>query len=64
MSYTALYRKFRPAEFEDVKRTGAYSYNIAESDQGEPYRACVFILWDAWDRKDNGCKNICKSCEL
>lgn len=39
MSYTALYRKFRPAEFEDVKGQDAYSYNIAESEsRHEPYR--------------------------
>ena len=32
MSYTALYRKFRPAEFADVKGQDAYYYNIEESN--------------------------------
>ena len=32
MSYTALYRKFRPAEFEDVKGAGSYRDNVKKPD--------------------------------
>ena len=64
MSYTALYRKFRPAEFEDVKGQEHIVTTLQNQIKANRIGACVFILWDAWDRKDNGCKNICKSCEL
>ena len=33
MSYTALYRKFRPDEFEDVKGQDAIVTDIEESDR-------------------------------
>ena len=51
MSYTALYRKFRPAEFEDVKgqdhivttlknqiRSGRIGHAICSAGRGEPER--------------------------
>lgn len=64
MSYTALYRKFRPAEFGDVKRAGSYYYNITESDQGKPYRTCISFLRYKRYGKNNGCENICESGKL
>ena len=33
MGYTALYRKFRPQNFEDVKRAGTYCNNVEKSDK-------------------------------
>ncbi len=44
MSYTALYRKFRPDEFEDVKGQDAYCTDAKEPDQGRPYRTCISVL--------------------
>ena len=49
MSYTALYRKFRPAEFEDVK--------------GQD-RTCISVLWHKRNRKDNSSEDFCKGSQL
>lgn len=56
MSYTALYRKFRPDNFDDV-RTGPYCDNTDQPDQGEPYRTRIPVLRNAWYRKNYGCKD-------
>lgn len=64
MSYTALYRKFRPDEFEDVKRTGCDRPDIEEPDQCRSYRTCIFVLRDQRNRKDNRCEDICESSQL
>ena len=47
MSYTALYRKFRPAEFEDVKGQDHIGYYTEKSDQIRQDRTCVSVLRDA-----------------
>ena len=51
MSYTALYRKFRPAEFE-------------ESDKGGQDRTCISVLWHKRNRKDNSSEDFCKGSQL
>ncbi len=44
MSYTALYRKFRPDTFEDVKGQGAYRHNTEKSSKSRQNRTCILIL--------------------
>ena len=58
MSYTALYRKYRPSEFENVKG------HIEKSDQGRPHRTCLSVLRHPWNRKNYGGKDFCESCKL
>ena len=43
MSYTALYRKFRPGEFEDVKGQDHISKTLQN-------QICVSLLWNEGDR--------------
>ena len=62
MSYQALYRKFRPQEFEDVK--GQDHIVTTLKNQIKADRTCLFILWDKGYRKDNGSKDICKGSKL
>ena len=61
MSYTALYRKFRPDEFEDVKGQDAIVRtlkNQINADRiGHAYLFCG-------NRKDNRCEDICESSQL
>ena len=65
MSYTALYRKFRPAEFGDVKRAGSYYYNITESDQRQTRIGHAYLFCGTRGTgKNNGCENICESGKL
>ena len=44
MSYTALYRKFRPDSFQDVKGQDAIVRTLKKSDQGTAYRTCLSVL--------------------
>ena len=52
MSYTALYRKFRPQEFEDVKGAGTYCNYVTEPDKGGQGGTCLSVLWDPGDGQD------------
>ena len=63
MSYTALYRKFRPAEFEDVKGQDLI-INAEESDKGGQNRTCISVLWHKRNRKDNSSEDFCKGSQL
>ena len=62
MSYTALYRKFRPAEFEDVK--GQDHIVTTLKNQIRQDRTCVSVLRDAGNRKDDGGENFCQGGQL
>lgn len=64
MSYTALYRKFRPDEFEDVKGQDAIVRTLKNQIQCRSYRTCIFVLRDQRNRKDNRCEDICESSQL
>ena len=48
MSYTALYRKFRPVEFEDVK--GQEHIITTLKNQIEQDRTCLSVLRNKRDR--------------
>ena len=62
MSYMALYRKFRPQEFADVKGQehivttlklkdiANFINNLKEPDKGRPYRPCISVLWNERNR--------------
>ncbi len=50
MSYTALYRKFRPREFEDVKGQDHIVTTLQESDEGGQDRTCISVLRDKRNR--------------
>ncbi len=41
MSYTALYRKFRPATFEDVKGQEHIVTTLKKSDKSGAYFSCI-----------------------
>ena len=64
MSYTALYRKFRPGGFEDVKGQDHIVTDIEESDKGRADRTCLSVLWDKRNRKDECGQDFCEGCEL
>ena len=63
MSYTALYRKFRPTEFED-EGTRSHYYNIKKSDKGREDRTCLFVLRNKGNRENDCGEDICQSSEL
>lgn len=46
MSYVALYRKFRPQNFEDVKGQEHIVTTLKKSDKGGPYRSRLSVLWN------------------
>ena len=50
MSYTALYRKFRPDTFEDVKGQDHIVTTLKNQIRAEPYRSRIFVLWNPWNR--------------
>ena len=57
MSYTALYRKFRPSTFEDVKGQDHIVTTLKKSDPGGSYRPCVSVLRNPWNRKNDDCQD-------
>ena len=61
MSYTALYRKFRPAEFEDVK---GQDHIITTLKNQIKDRTCISVLWHKRNRKDNSSEDFCKGSQL
>ena len=50
MSYTALYRKFRPDEFEDVKGQDAIVKTLKNQIKGDRDRTCLSVLRNKRDR--------------
>ena len=61
MGYTALYRKFRPGGFEEVKGHSDY---VKKSDSGRSDRSCLFVLWDKRNRKNLRSKDFGKGGQL
>ena len=53
MSYTALYRKFRPSTFEDVKGQDHIVTTLKKSDPRGPHRSCVSVLRNPRNRKND-----------
>lgn len=47
MSYTALYRKFRPQEFEDVKGQEHIVTTLKNQIKSGQDRTCISLLWNA-----------------
>ena len=43
MSYTALYRKFRPDRFEDVKGQDHIVTTLKNQIKAEPYWTCISV---------------------
>ena len=64
MSYTALYRKFRPQEFEDVKGQEHIVTTLKNQIKAESHRTCLFVLRYPGYRKDDSGKDFCKSSKL
>ena len=64
MSYTALYRKFRPASFADVKGQEHIVTTLKKSDRCRAYRPCLFVLRHKGYRKDYSGKDFGPGCEL
>ena len=50
MSYTALYRKFRPDTFEDVKGQDHIVTTLKNQIRAGKYRSRIFVLWNPWNR--------------
>ena len=65
MSYMALYRKFRPDEFEDVKGQDAIVKTLKNQIKAERDRTCVSVLRDKRNRKTTVAKIFAKAvnCE-
>ena len=64
MGYTALYRKFRPTEFEDVKGQDAVVKTLKNQIRTGRIEPCISVLWNKRYRQDDGCQDICQSGEL
>ena len=47
MSYTALYRKFRPDTFEDVKGQDHIVTTLKNQIRAD---RIIFVLWNPWNR--------------
>ncbi len=64
MSYTALYRKFRPAEFEDVKGQDHIVTTLKNQIRSGRIGHALYLLRDAGNRKDDGGENFCQGGQL
>ena len=64
MSYTALYRKWRPASFEDVKGQDHIVQTLKNQITSGPYRTCLSVLRYQRYRKDQYREDICQSGQL
>ena len=62
MSYTALYRKFRPDEFEDVKGQDAIVRTLKNQINAD--RIGHAYLFCGTRGTDNRCEDICESSQL
>ena len=61
MSYTALYRKFRPGGFEDVKGQDHIVQTLKNQIKAE---TCLSFLWDKRNRKDECGEDFCEGRKL
>ena len=64
MSYTALYRKFRPDEFEDVKGQDAIVKTLKNQIKAERIGHAYLFTGTKRDWKDDCGKDICESGKL
>ena len=55
MSYMALYRKFRPNEFEDVKGQDAIVRTLKNQTEAESYRTLHTCSVEQGEPENNGC---------
>ena len=60
MSYTALYRKFRPAEFGDVKGQDHIITTLQNQIKANRIGHAYLLLRYKRYGKNNGCENICE----
>lgn len=65
MSYTALYRKFRPAEFGDVKGQDHIITTLQNQIKANRIKDMhIFSAVQEVREKQLGCENICESGKL
>lgn len=64
MSYTALYRKFRPDTFEDVKGQDHIITTLKNQIKADRIGHAYLFCGTRGTRKDNGGKDLCESSEL
>ena len=64
MSYTALYRKFRPAEFGDVKGQDHIITTLQNQIKANRIGHAYLFCGTRGTGKNNGCENICESGKL
>ena len=64
MSYTALYRKYRPSEFEDVKGQDHIVTTLKNQIKADRIGHAYLFLRHPWNRKNYGGKDFCESCKL
>lgn len=64
MSYTALYRKFRPQEFEDVKGQEHIVTTLKNQIKADRIGHAYLFCGTRGTRKDDSCKDFCKSSKL
>lgn len=63
MSYTALYRKFRPGEFDEVKGQEHIVTTLQNQIQTDRI-GHAYLLRDKGNWKNNGCEDFGKGSEL
>ena len=64
MSYTALYRKFRPREFEDVKGQDHIVTTLKNQIRTDRIGHAYLFTGTRGTGKDDGGENFCKSRQL
>lgn len=64
MSYQALYRKFRPDNFEDVKGQDHIVTTLKNQIKSDHIGPCVSFLRDTRNRKNDRGENLCQSSKL
>lgn len=60
MSYTALYRKFRPQEFEDVKGQEHIVTTLKNQIKADRIGHAYLFCGTGATGKDDSCKDFCK----
>lgn len=64
MSYTALYRKFRPQEFEDVKGQEHIVTTLKNQIKADRIGHAYLFCGTRGDRENHSRKDFCKSSKL
>ena len=64
MSYTALYRKFRPQEFEDVKGQEHIVTTLKNQIKADRIGHAYLFCGTRGTGKNHSCKDFCKSSKL